>query len=108
MKGDTLTMLVITHNGELVSTQIKPDDLDAMQAAVGGYIEPVPFWHEFEIDGKKRPCWVFCDEEGKLKGKPVNLAATELWRQYWTIPVADVLVGDVAIIYGPRHLMEQL
>lgn len=43
-----------------------------------------------------------CDEEGKLKGKPINEEATAAWysqltgKHKWD----DVLVGDIAIVYG--------
>lgn len=37
--------------------------LEALQAAVGGYIEPVTFAPD---------AVVICDEEGRIKGKPKN------------------------------------
>ena len=41
-----------------------PNDLHAMQREVGGMIEAVPLMSGYRL---------VCDEEGKLKGKPINL-----------------------------------
>lgn len=68
--------------------------LDELQAAVGGYIEVVPHFNFFN----GRPCAAVCDEEGKLKGKPINEEATIAWRAQTN--TTDVLVGDIAIVYG--------
>ena len=68
--------------------QIEISDLQSMQEAVGGWIEAVRFPSD--------PSMVaYCDEEGKLRGKPVNVRATDLlntngWR-------GDFLVGTVLI-----------
>ena len=71
--------------------------LEALQEAVGGYIEVVPRFTKY----KGRKCTALCDEEGKLKGYEVNLAATnEWWEQCPFIIGQDELVGDIAIVYG--------
>lgn len=59
------------------------DQLRVLQEAVGGYIEIV-----YAPDGKL----LIIDEEGKLKGKPVNTLATLMWQH-----PSDVLVGDVVL-----------
>lgn len=65
--------------------EVSPDkgktfSLARLQELVGGYIEILPFGN-----------WLFvCDEEGKLKGKPLNANATEEARRWF-----DPFVGDV-------------
>ena len=58
--------------------------LEFLQKTVGGYIEMAPC-HAADYAG------VICDEEGKLKSKPINKTATLLAGLY----PDDVLVGDV-------------
>lgn len=71
--------------------------LDALQQAVGGYIERVPYFNTY----KGRDCDVVCDEEGKLVGKDFNHAATAAWWEAAPIMRGqDHLVGDIAVIYG--------
>jgi hypothetical protein len=60
--------------------------LASLQKVVGGYIEIVQ-----TNDGRL----VVLDEEGKLKGKPVNAKATELTRGI--VDVFDLIVGDVVV-----------
>lgn len=63
--------------------------LEAMQAAVGGYIQIV---HSQYDD----TCFVI-DEEGKFKGKEINIDATISARAHKAIFENDVIVGDVII-----------
>lgn len=75
--------IIITPEG--VQTPVAPRngtdfDLTECQQAVGGYIQAVQ-----TRDGRL----LICDEEGKLKGKPVNRTATALY-----------LHGDVDPICG--------
>jgi len=58
--------------------------LDFLQKTVGGYIEFAPCKNA-EYSG------AICDEEGKLKGKPMNEEATRMSG----LSPYDVLVGDV-------------
>jgi hypothetical protein len=64
--------------------------LEEFQAQVGGYIEG---FHAYDVDD-----WFgYCDEEGKLKAKPVNVRATRLARSLgWT--VYGRLNGDVFFV----------
>jgi hypothetical protein len=77
-------------------TWIEPD-LESIRAALGGgWLEgvgsPDADWH------------AYCDEEGKLKGLPVNVRATRMARMLgW--PTGDTLVGDV-IFLGHKPVME--
>lgn len=57
--------------------------LESLQRAVGGYIQIVD-----ALNGK---CIVM-DEEGKLKGKPLNRIATKLY-----CVAEDHIVGDVVV-----------
>lgn len=104
-----LNMLTIKATGELVESQVAPSDLKAMQGAVGGYIESVPYWDRFQHKGAETPCWAICNGEGKIDGLPVNLVATALW---WSacpqMKGVDSLAGDVALIYGDAALMAEL
>lgn len=65
-------------------TEITVDGLDSLQAVVGGYIEGVQL-----KDG-----YMYCNEEGKLIGLPVNPLATALAQ---TLPY-DVIVGSVVVL----------
>ena len=44
----------------------------------------------------------YCDEEGKVSGKPLNIAATSIARQYG-FPTDDVLCGDVIFLGEDRE-----
>ena len=57
-----------------------PDDLDAMQAIVGGYIEVV---------SRFRDAVIVCNEEGKLMGLPYNRA---IFDESGLIP-CDIICG---------------
>lgn len=87
----TVKALVISTNGTYEVEQI-PVTLRDMQRAVGGLLEGVAL-----ADG----CFLYCDEEGKLKGRPVNHLATAL---AWTMGFRrdDEIVGDVIVVgIGP-------
>lgn len=59
-----------------------------LQELVGGYVQ-------FIILSKTEMFAV--DEEGKLKGKPCNTAATSKMQSYTSMPVVDI-VGDAVLI----------
>jgi len=66
------------------STKTLPNtNLDTLQAAVGGYIEIVTL-----ADGRL----LVIDEEGKCKGKEINLKANTLYNSR-----CDVIVGDAVL-----------
>jgi hypothetical protein len=69
--------------------------LEAMQQAVGGYIEIV-----YKAPGKP---WGVCNEEGKLKGLPYNEKATQLWYEACGFVHADHLVGDIIVLDYPTE-----
>jgi Domain of unknown function (DUF3846) len=51
----------------------------ALKTAVGGWIETLPYFNKFEVDGKQKSCVAYCNEEGKLTGLPYNAPARALW-----------------------------
>jgi hypothetical protein len=59
--------------------------LAELQTLVGGYVEVVQ-----TTEGK----WLAIDEEGKLKRKPLNVAATRLYKH----GRRDVIAGDAVFI----------
>lgn len=82
--------LIIQVNGMAVHEPVTAD-LEGITAVVGGPIEMVTL----------PSCHLYCDEEGKVMGSPVNRAATGLahllgWRY------GDVLCGPV-IFLGNTH-----
>lgn len=72
---------------EVVPSNGTDFQLDELQTMVGGYIEIVPI-------GKGKI--MVLDDEGKLKCKPVNNAATMIFMQagYYDTIVGDALVCD--------------
>lgn len=68
-------MIVIVPGRAEVTEMDRPATLQELQERVGGYIEHVPYWFEYEGE----PCQAWCNEEGRIQGMPVNTAATRLW-----------------------------
>jgi hypothetical protein len=81
------TLIPATTTTE-VTTIPTPKGLEEYQALVGGYIEVVTL-----PDGRA----LVLDEEGKLKGRPLNRRATALWHEAAPYARRDVLVGDVVV-----------
>lgn len=81
---------LIKATGEIIevkpkSTAKKPKfTLDELQHYVGGYIERV------EIDIERKRMDMICNEEGQLKGLPVNYGACRL--------TGMLIVGDVVVV----------
>ena len=65
---------------------IKDTELATLQEAVGGYIQIVSIPSSDKI--------IVLDEEGKLKDKPVNKKATELYNNPYDVIVGDVIICD--------------
>jgi hypothetical protein len=86
-----VTGIVIPHETKLSLQKVEFENLTDYQTAVGGYIETV------HLEG--HPLVIVADEEGKVKGLPVNRRATCLW---WLLNPdglgGDILVGDVVIL----------
>lgn len=84
-------ILSIDTNGTItpIDLETRALDLKRLQTLVGGYIEvvrPVPFGGPIFDD-----VVMIVDDEGKLKGKPVNVLASALYNGY------DPIVGDVVL-----------
>jgi len=104
------TMTLIEPDSVSVTELTAPPELEALQHAVGGYIEQVPWFHWFI----GVPCVAFCNEEGKLRKLLYNEVATLAW----TAAVmhdhgrlsgfCDRLVGPVVVLTGDREFMEAL
>ena len=87
-----ITALHVLANGRQEIFHYDPhahDSLEILQARVGGWIEAAPI--------ADRRLTMYCDEEGKLKRRPVNIVATELLEP----SNPDVIVGDVVIVGAP-------
>ena len=75
-------------NGDVENVEPKNGtdfQLEELSSIVGGYIEVL------YLDGKEM---LVCDEEGKLKGYPLNVRATDIVR---SCGISDCIVGDVLI-----------
>jgi len=81
-----------------------PLDADMLRDVIGGYLERVPLW--LKLNGAE--CVALCDEESKIKDKPVNVAATAEWQRAQPFPVDDVLVGTVVVLTGDDDFMQSL
>lgn len=81
--------LGITAEGEIVAHDNFSGSLSDMQAAVGGYIE---------LALTSLPGVIaYINEEGKLQGLPLNVAATALLKY----PNDDFVVGNMLILGAP-------
>jgi hypothetical protein len=81
------TAVVIPTEGEAYSKEVPEDDrgeLDALKEIVGGYIELVPWIEDFTV---------WCNEEGKVDGLPINYRADYIFG----IP-EDTLVGNIVVL----------
>lgn len=88
----TITALVIPATGEEYLIELDPTDaitLDHIQEAVGGYVESAPI-----IDPTLT---MYCNEEGKIRGLPVNERASILLGPH----NPDFIVGNVVICGAP-------
>lgn len=79
-------LVEVSGNAVKISDEVT---LEVAQQKVGGYVQVVRgHWHG-------APCQILMDEEGKLKGKKLNMAATFAYGNN-----NDHIVGDVVILTG--------
>ena len=80
----------ITTDGKMVQMKDRPT-LAELHEAVGGYIEYVPIteWAK-QLTGHTH---MYCNDEGKLMGLPLNHLATEMM-----LSDNDVIVGNVVLM----------
>lgn len=84
--------LLIPADLTLPIKEVQADGLRDLQALVGGYIQDMPHQHERVS--------VWGDEEGKIKGRPINARATTVWAILNAMPerdLRDTLNGDIAV-----------
>jgi len=115
MRGTMLVYEPGNDDAPIVEHLDAAPTLEQLKAHIPGWLEKVPGFSLDRHDGRWRKCVALCDEEGKLKGLPVNEQATIRWRiaQLRTkpqnmAPLNDVLVGPVVVLYGDREFMEAL
>jgi len=77
---------IILTTGEMRVIEKEKLSLEFMQRTVGGYIQVVPLGGSTVL---------VCNEEGKLKGLPLNDKATLLWEKVYG--KTDIIVGNVII-----------
>ncbi|AMB48333.1 hypothetical protein [Methylobacterium sp. AMS5] len=128
--------VIIIHPDNRVTVEDTLDGepyLGQLQKAVDGYIEPVASFDTIELDialltyadeasvrklmpqpiiTEPQACRCFCNEDGKVEGRPVNMIATKLWASAMLrsglvtrqpnglVAMSDVLVGSVALLIG--------
>lgn len=98
-----ITVIRATDGERIVTDLTRAATLEELQKSVGGYIETVPYFDRYNGE----PCVAFCNEEGKLDGLPLNVAATNAWQKLCGCTI-DVLVGDVCILTGDAEFMEAI
>lgn len=93
-------MVIIIHpDGRIVREEAsRCPPLEVMQRTVGGYIELVLDFEEFE--GQR--CQAYCNEDGKRMLLALNETATRLWHEQSPRfkAVKEGLVGTVLILTG--------
>lgn len=107
------TIISLKIDGSQQVTKLdRAPKLEDIQAAIGGGdIEIVPHFDKIMYEGKYIECVAFCDEEGKLKGLPINSYATHKWAILLGCDkdqIGDYLVGDIAIVFGDVEFMSEL
>lgn len=93
LRADGTAEKVIPEKGEMFAFS-----LEELQGYVGGYIEIVYLRVQTVVMNL-----MVIDEEGKLKGKPINERATTLARFAQAIFPNDVIVGD-ALLCDPEEI----
>ncbi len=88
----------IKANGECISVYPKNGkdfNLEEMQKFVGGYIQIIR-------PPSETGAILVCNDEGKLQGLPINVAATTMWQEFADITserMSDPVVGDVLLCH---------
>jgi len=88
-----LAIYIKADNSSIRIEETKRLTLEQLQEAVGGYIERVPV----KVNGKR--AWMWVNEEGKLRGLPINDLATATTAASGT---PQLIVGDVVITLGVK------
>jgi hypothetical protein len=88
-----VSYVVITPEGEFTEHESLPT-LEELQELVGGRVET----HTLMREGEAATLW--CAEEGKRRGDPMNARATRLAHDWRGIRPRDHIVGTV-VLTGP-------
>lgn len=92
-------VLVIKTDGTVEKTvQPKAPTYEQQKAAVGGYIETIPYFTNLIYDGRQyKRGTAYANEEGRLHGLPLNPLASALWMSSCPggEPSRMLLCGDV-------------
>lgn len=101
-------IIALNYDGTRNRVEINSADiLRELQWIVEGPIEQVPGFNSYA--GYK--CVAFCHEEGKLKELPFNHQATTYWYEALkqnNLSSLEVLLGNIAVVYGDKEFMEAL
>lgn len=89
-------VIVIPPEGR-AEERVISQDLRNLQGIVGGYIEAVNTM--YDVAGVPQAIF-WCNEEGKLKGLPLNRRATALWYTIEGGPTGDHFCGTVILSGG--------
>ena len=88
MEERTTIEVIMVEPGKRPRIEVMNDSLEAMQKAVGGYIEEyMPFEDDVAL---------VCNEEGKMNGMPLNRAVYGEDGQ-----IMDIIAGPFFIAYAP-------
>lgn len=83
--------ITLTAEGEAKEIELVQDEaqLKILQEAVGGWVQAIDFTPTLTL---------WCNEEGKLNGLPINPMATFLWERYFGF--TDIICGNVIFTGG--------
>ena len=85
----TKNAVAVTTDGLFSVVDIAGNELKTLQELVGGWVQAVDL---------KSNLTIWCNEEGKMIGLPVNGFATEMWDSVFG--ATDVIVGNVVFTGG--------
>ena len=101
MAKSEIRKFTVIHPSGRVETYNAPNDLGSKQKAVGGCIEPLPYFVRY--DG--RYCEAYVNENGIAEGLPVNYSGTMAWRKAIAKKFTDT---SWAGCFGPVVIIQKL
>lgn len=98
-------LIIKAATGEIVrTTQPKAPTYEQQRAAVGGFIETIPYFKSADVLGLHLTRGTaYANEEGRLHNLPINRRAMDMWQKSCPKgnPSRMTLCGDV-IFYAKR------